>query len=72
MLSRFNSCSVCILTIAVVLLLVVGFPASVVLADGQGGQWPVEPPPPTTGGDDGGGEGIQTLVTIMILMEMIL
>jgi hypothetical protein len=46
-----------------------------VLADGQGGQWPVEPPPPTIGGDDGGaggGEGIQTLVTIMTLMEMIL
>jgi hypothetical protein len=75
MLSRFNSCSACILTIAVVLLLVVGFSASAVLADGQGGQWPVEPPPPTIGGDDGGaggGEGIQTLVTIMTLMEMIL
>ncbi len=72
MLSKFNSHSVSILTIAVLLLLVVGFSASVVLADGQGGQWPLEPPPATTGGDDGGSEGIQTLVTVMTLMELIL
>lgn len=74
MLSKFNSRSVAILTIAVLLLLVVGFSASAVLADGQGGQWPVEPPPPTTGGDDGGegGEGIPAVVTAMILVDLIL
>jgi hypothetical protein len=73
MLSKFNSLSVFILALAVLLLLVIGFSASVVLADGQGGQWPVDPPPPTTGGDDGGeGEGVQTLVTVMTLMELIL
>jgi hypothetical protein len=72
MLSKFNSRSVVILTIAALLLLVLGFSATAVLADGQGGQWPVEPPPPTTGGDDGGGEGIPTLVTVMILMDLIL
>jgi hypothetical protein len=77
MLSKFNSRSVVILTIAALLLLVLGFSASAVLADGQGGQWPVEPPPPLNGGDDGGegeggGEGIPAAVTAMILLDLIL
>jgi len=68
MLSKFHSRQVLVLTIAVFLLLVLGWSAGIVLADGQGGQWPLDPPPPTTGG----GDGIQTLITFMTLAQLIL
>jgi hypothetical protein len=69
-----SSRSLFILTIAICLVLIACFAGSTVQADGQSGDWPYDPPDPiNTGGDDeGGGDGIEALVTIMTLMELIL
>ncbi len=65
--------SVPIVCVVCVLLLVACFPWSATQADGLGGQWPIEDPPPLpTGGGDGAAGGVDTLVTLMTLMQLIL
>ncbi len=68
-----SSRSLFILTIAICLVLIACFAGSTAQADGQAGDWPYEPPDPiNTGGDDGGEDGIEALVTIMTLLDLIL
>jgi hypothetical protein len=68
-----SSRTVPIVCIVCVLLLAACFPFTVAQADGQGGEWPMDPPDPiSNGGDDGGGDGVQTLITVMTLMQLLL
>jgi len=76
MLSKSKLFSV--LVLAVFLLLVVCFTASLTHADGAAGQWPVsDPPPDETGGSGGdgdgdGGDGVMALITVATLLQVIL
>lgn len=70
---RFSSRNALVVSIVCVLLLVACLPWTTVQADGLGGQWPIEDPPSdSTGGGDGASDGVDTLVTLMTLMQLIL
>lgn len=74
MLSKLSSHGTGALVVVLLFLLLTCFAGSVVYADGAIGQWPVSSSdnPDNSESGDGAGDGIEAMITIATLLEVIL